>query len=285
MALLDDLILRFSKATTAFSPLQILECAIEKAHTDMSRRANGHKPVIQAASIKWLKNRFTTSSPFSLMNQVAFDDWHRKTCEAYCKHMNQQFAFSMTYGRAQKVLNMIFKYLYCTAQYKTKVDQITPFLHMTLDGYTLRWYKEVVVKYINDHLPKGVKKLKAGVVSDWSKMDQGAYIDIQYRIKNYLQSASDYQYTINASITYESTEEPTQNRKTIIVNVPFDPQRKFPFFAEFIIWEGEIARAKIETLLKGLNSTYTNWSNDQWAVNSAAKANLKQKLLNLYQSI
>ena len=165
MPLLDDLILRFSKTTTKFNPSKVLECAIEKAHADMSRRATGHKPEIQAESIAWLKNRFTTNSPFVLTNQTDFDNWHHTTCEDYRNHMNSKgFSFVMTYGRAQKVLNMTFKYLYCTSAYKADVENIISYLHMTLDGYTLRWYKEVVIKYINDNRPKNTAKLKVGDV-------------------------------------------------------------------------------------------------------------------------
>lgn len=289
MPLLDNLIIRFSSTTTNFKQGSELEEAIAKAHADMSRRANGHKSAIQAASIAWLTTRFKCNSPFVLNNQTDFDDWHHKTCEDYCKDMNSKgFAFIMTYGRAQKVLNMTFKYLYCTVPYKADVVKIIPFLHMTLDGYTLRWYKEIVVKYINANLQKGGAKLKVGDVSDWSKMNEigkHQYIEIQNRIRNYLHSTSNYQYTINTSIIDESIEEPTQNGNKIKVIVPFDPQRKNPFFAEFIIWEGEIVRAKIDNLLKGLNSTYINWPNDQWAVNNAVKADLKTKLSILCKSI
>ena len=300
MALLDDLILRFSKTTTKFDPAKVLESSITKAHADMSRRATGHKPEIQEESIRWLANRFKKFSPFACKKQEDFDKWHEDTCIAYCEELNlfavrKGFSFIMTYGRAQKVLNMTFKYLYCTSAYKADVVKIISFLHMTLDGYTLRWYKEVVVKYINDKRPQGTAKLKVGDVSDWSKMNEVGkhqYIDIQKRVRDYLHSASDYQYTINTSIVDDNVENSDESKKelikngnTITVNVPFDPKRNSPFFAEFIVWEGEIARAKIDNLLKGLNSTYMNWSNNQWAVNNAVKADLRTKLSILYKSI
>ena len=141
MPLLDDLIKRFSATTIGFPDSQELEHAIAKAHTDMSRRATGHKPEIQEESIRWLANRFKKLSPFAYKKQEDFDKWHEDTCNAYCKELNsfavrKGFSFIMTYGRAQKVLNMTFKYLYCTSKYKARVEKIIPFLHMTLDGYT-----------------------------------------------------------------------------------------------------------------------------------------------------
>ena len=288
MALLDDLIARFSKTTATFAPSHILDCAIAKAHADMSRRATGHNPAIQAESVAWLKQHFTTNPPFGCTTQSAFDKWHQDTCEDYRKHMNSKSTFFITYGRAQKVLNMTFKYLYCTATYKAQVEKIIPFLHMTLDGYTLRWYKEVVIKHFNDHRGSGVPKLNVGDVSDWSKMNEvgkHSYADIQNRIRDYLHSATSYQYTINTSVIDEGIDDPKQTENTIAVEIPFDPSRTNPFFAEFIVWEGEIVRTKIDSLLKALNSTYANWADTQWAVNNAVTSDLKTKLSILCKSI
>ncbi len=288
MALLDDLIKRFSATTLGFKMSKELECAIAKAHTDMSRRASGHTPEIQAESIEWLNSRFIKSSPFNCTNQTDFDIWHNETCKSYCEHMNSKgFSFVMTYGRAQKVLNMTFKYLYCTLTYKANVEKIIPFLHMTLDGYTLRWYKEVVVKYFNDNRAHGITKLKVGDVSDWSKMNESGkhqYIDIQKRIREYLRIAINYQYSINTAIIDEETQ-PDQKNNTINIDIPFDPMRKHPFFAEFIVWEGEIVRSKVDNLFKGLNGIYETWNDDRWAVNASVQLELKSKLITILKNI
>ena len=288
MALLDDLIARFSALTSGYAASTVLECAIASAHTDMSRRARGHKLKIQEASVQWLKDRFVADSPFARTSLLDFDRWHHETCEAYCRYMNSLgFSFVMTYGRAQKVLNMTFKYLYCTSAYRASVEGITSFLHMTLDGYTLRWYKEVVLKDINANRAKGVPKLKVGDVSDWSKMNERgkhSYMDIQNRIRAYLSGASHYHYSINTEII-EKEAQLNQCKNVINVAVSFDPARKQPFFAEFIVWEGEIVRSKIEGLFKGLNATYKTWSKDEWTVNADIKAELKSKLSVLLKTI
>lgn len=288
MLLLDNLIKRFSATTKNFPASQVLESAIAKAYTDMSRRANGHTPKIQEESIAWLSNRFVEKSPFNCVNPSDFDEWHKETCDQYCQHMNSKgFSFTMTCGRAQKVLNMTFKYLYCTVAYQKDVEKILPFLHMTLDGYTLRWYKEVVIKYINCNLSKGLSKLRVGDVSDWSKMnqvDKHQYIDIQNRIREYLKNNNYYHYSINTAIIDEEILE-KQKGNTINVNVQFDPQRKCPFYAEFIVWEGEIVRSKVENLFNGLNGIYKTWSDDKWAVNNEIKSELESKLNRVLSNI
>ena len=292
MPLLDDLIKRFSTTTIGFPDSQELEHAIAKAHTDMSRRATGHKPEIQEESIRWLANRFKKPSPFAYKKQEDFDKWHDDTCNAYCKELNsfavrKGFSFIMTYGRAQKVLNMTFKYLYCTSKYKACVEKIIPFLHMTLDGYTLRWYKEVVVKYFNDNRAHSITKLKVGDVSDWSKMNESGkhqYIDIQKRIREYLRINTNYRYSINTSIIDEETQSDQKNN-TINIEIPFDPMRKHPFFAEFVVWEGEIVRSKVDNLFKGLNGIYETWNDDRWAVNASIQLELKSKLTTILTNI
>lgn len=290
--LLCDLIKRFSKNTTGFASGKELEKSIEKAHTDMARRANGHRPEIQTESISRLKDCFITASPFSISSCVDFDAWHTETCNQYCSYMNswlksKGFSFYMTYGRAQKVLNMTFKYLYCTTAYKAKVESIAPFLHMTLDGYTLRWYRDVVDS-INK---KSSVKIKKCDISDWSKMNEKGkrqYIDIQKDIRAYLNSIADYQYYINTEIisTDESLEEQAKvSNKTITVTIPLDPTRKRPFYAEFIVWEGEIVRAKMENLFKGLNGIYKSIADDKWAINIDIETELKSKMSTILKVI
>ena len=289
---LTNQINRFSSnAATGIRPGYELEDAIKKAHADMSRRAKGHTDDIRNESVRFLCGYFRTHSPFAIADQGDFDEWHRKACERYCAQMNafitrNGFSFVITYGRAQKVLNMTFKYLFCTTAYRKNVEKIAAFLHMTLDGYTLNWYKEMVIPYFN-RLPGTVTKLKKGSVSDWSKMNEPGmyqYKDIQEGIREYLSSASDYQYSILTNIVDEEFDNGTPSSK-ILVSVPFDPARKTPFYAEFIVWAGEIVRAKMNGLLKGLNATYENWADDEWAVNAKLKTDLKRKLTTLAGSI
>ncbi len=286
--LLDDLIKRFSENTKGFTPRNVLEKSIKKAHADMARRANGHRDEIRKKSVEWLWEHFSAVPPFSFTSQSDFDTWHDNTCKEYCNHMNsfiksEGFSFDMTYGRAQKVLNMTFKYLYCTTAYKAKVESIAPFLHMTLDGYTLRWYSENVIDFINKFSPNKIKK---GDISNWSKMNEPSkreYVEIQNDIREYLKGVSNYNYSINTEIIDDETSEQqaddVKNKKvSISVSIPFDPTRKSPFYAELIVWEGEIVRAKMENLFKGLNGIYKSIAEDKWAINIGIETELKSKM-------
>lgn len=262
--------------------------SIALAHNDMARRAQGHTNEVKKASLEWWSNHFNNNNPFVISKPDDFDKWHLNACETYCKYMNEYMnkqkspkKFKITFGRAQKVLNMTFKYLYCTGTYKSDVEKLVSFLHMTLDGYTLRWYKEQIVKLD--------PSLKVGDVSEWSKMNEKApkhkYIDlqgdegIQNRIRKFLSSKNIYEYIINTEEILDDEEGEKKNKKELIFSQNVSP---YPFLAEFIIWKGEIIRANMESLLKGLNGCYKSWKKNSWAINNDIQSELKVKMDNIH---
>lgn len=223
-----------------------LKEAIGLAHADMSRRANGHTSAIKNASVKWLFDYFKApnTNHFFLSN---FDAWHEKACDDYCLDMNQKFkGFKMTVGRAQKVINMTFKYLYCTAAYRGDVEKIVGKLHMALDKYTLKWYKDNLVKY-------GQK----GAVPEWSKIDYYPdYKNIKETIFDYFQKKpSDYQDANGNDLP--------------------------PFLAEFIIWKKERILEDLGVFNKILNDLPKN----KWAIEQNKINSLKQDLLNIEKKL
>lgn len=246
--------------------------SISLAHNDMARRAQGHTDGVKKVSLEWWCKYFDDNSPFVISEQGDFDKWHFAACEAYCEYMKKQTflkKFDITFGRAQKVLNMTFKYLY-TSTYKKAVEKLVPFLHMTLDGYTLRWYKEQIVAKI--------KGLKVGDVSEWSKMNREQYEDIQKRIRCFLSNKSKYEYIINTEETLDNEEDEKKTKKELIFSQNVSP---YPFLAEFIIWKGEIIRVNMESLLKGLNGCYKSWKKNSWAINNDIQSELKAKMDNI----
>lgn len=257
---------------TDFDKKGELLLSIALAHNDMARRAQGHTDEVKKESLKWWCKYFDDNSPFVISAQGDFDKWHCDACEAYRGYMNKQKfpkKFDITFGRAQKVLNMTFKYLY-TSTYKKNIEKLVPFLHMTLDGYTLRWYKEQIVAKI--------KGLKVGDVSEWSKMHGKQYEDIQKRIRCFLSNEPKYEYIINTEETLDNEEGEKKTKKELIFSQKVSP---YPFLAEFIIWKGEIIRVNMESLLKGLNGCYKSWKKNSWAINNDIQGELKEKMDNI----
>ena len=74
-------------------------------------------------------------------NYDEFNDKHTKLCEKWTGKFDDQLAF---YGKAQKIVNMAFKYLYCCADaddYSKKENDYFKYCHVPLDTFTLEWFR------------------------------------------------------------------------------------------------------------------------------------------------
>ena len=101
-------------------------------------------------------------------DQDYFDQKHKKMCESLITSFGD---YSITYGQAQKIVNMAFKYLYCCKGAEEKKDHFK-YCHMALDTYTLNWYK----RKTGDN------------PEEWSKLDDEKYV----KIKDYIRDHLDY---------------------------------------------------------------------------------------------
>ncbi len=101
-----------------------------------------------------------------------FDIWHK---ECFCKKFIVELrnnGYIASYGQAQKVVNMAFKYLYCCdGVNRDKFKNC----HMALDTFTLNWFVRVVCEEKNIYN-----------VGMWSKIDEDTYPKIQIKIRDYL---------------------------------------------------------------------------------------------------
>lgn len=201
-----------------------LPVAIEIAYADMARRQTGHTPAIKNVCFEWL-----VKSVFAYTDSISdFDAWHKETCEALVSKWNAVKGSFGTVGRAQKVINMAFNYLSCISG---NYSQLLPHCHMTLDSYTLAWYKKKVRPWAEI---KGRPDVK--ILVEWSKInDYGDYMLIQANIREYLKTDATYAITLDS-------------RTTKLI-----PLSQVPIEAEFVIWEGQIIEAKYLNLIKELN--------------------------------
>ena len=126
-------------------------------------------------------------------NEKEFDDWHEKICEDFLKRFRLK---DNKYGKAQKVINMTFKYIYCLEGAKEREDYFR-FCHMPLDSITLEWFyrlKEKGVKITIDNKEEKICR-KYPSWSNLRKTSSGekkdreyGYVDIQNAIRKYLEN-------------------------------------------------------------------------------------------------
>ncbi|MEE1126242.1 MAG: hypothetical protein U0L18_09990 [Acutalibacteraceae bacterium] len=221
----------FSKEN--FKEKKDIRSAIEKAYADMSRRAQGHTFEMKEDIVNWLiKDVFNT--PFDFKSQEDFNNWHKEICLELKKHHNNFDSKFGKIGRSQKVINMSFKYLACV---DNTYNNVLPYCHMTLDSYTLNWFKSI---------NKDFKNIKWSTIDDYEQ-----YAFIQEKIRKHLDNKAIYSIKIGTE-------------KTSGLELPCSP-----FEAEYIIWEGEKINNKYNSLLKEINN-YKNCGKekDKWLIGS-----------------
>ena len=126
-------------------------------------------------------------------NNLSFNAWHEKTCFWFMDDYNKASGANIKAGKAQKIINMSFKYLFCLSDATNYADSFKD-CHMPLDSYTIEWFcEEVLPMGFNKGKKRGtgasVSKIKE---KSWSQLDYGnvdevgSYAWIQDQIKEYL---------------------------------------------------------------------------------------------------
>ncbi len=119
--------------------------AVTKAYGDMSPRTiKGHCLYIQEQCIPYLADRFSAYFCGKMPEtQAEFDRWHDETCRSFLGVLNEALQKKglapQAYGKAQKTVNMTFKYLYCLRPEDVQRGWFR-YCHMPLDTYTLSWF-------------------------------------------------------------------------------------------------------------------------------------------------
>lgn len=201
--------------------LEVFAAAVAQGYDDAKRTFTGISQVWESDETR--KSSFFTEIAEKIYEvfkntSTEFDVWHKDACVFFRNKLNQMTDSERnpynkaTYGQAQKVINMTFKYLYCMKDADYYHD-IFDKCHMPLDSFTLEWYRRYVCKdYIFEKNSKA--KLKSDTV--WSKLVQEEYTAITALINAKLSSKDK---PLSFKIGLNDFHLPTQ-----------------PLYTEFIIW-------------------------------------------------
>lgn len=201
----------------------LFKAAVEQGYNDAKRTFTG-------IGEKWGKTLDKEDFFESLAREIQkvflekepkeFDDWHKETCDLFISKLKEHYP--ATYGQAQKVINMAFKYLYClkeadAKEYKIIFDKC----HMPLDSYTLEWiFQELYPQYTF----KGMNIL---LISSNTNEGEKFY-------KKYTPSWSNLNLPMNAE---NALDEDNNYSYVLIKNlVNFHLKDIPPLKAEFVIW-------------------------------------------------
>lgn len=229
---------------------KVFPAAVKLGYLDMCRTCSGIGKKISDEQRKDIFDKIGTEikarieEADSIANQKDFDELHEKLCQ-FCTEQFKKYDYSITYGQAQKIINMAFKYLYCC---EGATEGIFTYCHMPLDSFILKWCSEC-------DLPEKCNE------DAWSKLEKDKYVKIQQEIRAYL----------NQGNTYKVGGNEVDLPKTVLD-------------AEFIIWPEEVRRTslkELENLLKKLGEDKYFVENisedDRKALRESMKTIIKEK--------
>lgn len=242
-----------------------IEHSVWRALRDYTARTEGKKDGESSASadkmikaipefIKELNIYFERDIPYALQNE--YDEWHHQMCDLFIYEITKsKIRSEVKYGKAQKIVNMSMKTVYCLngADKKAK-EGYFKFCHMPLDSITLNWFRNYVAEdwfNVEKKRDQRIKiSLEGGPLPKWSSLTFVAAEDFKSYCDKISQYSKDnpYDYMFIVTMISEYFKQET--------NPYYDLT---PFEAEFYIWpetQYEMAADALikQNLLKNLQS-------------------------------
>lgn len=174
-------------ATNPTSP-EAIRTVSKRAYRDLSRTLHGIGTHPDKTTL--LEDTHTSLHNFvTKLEKVAtrgeFDDRHNAWCQDRIRFFDEyphpdRTAFALTYGQAQKWINMTLKYLAVLDH--PVIVSVYPYLHIPIDSIV---YKEAA----HPTAGVGVPRPPGGV--SWSKLDLEQYRDYQQQLRGSIADSSD----------------------------------------------------------------------------------------------
>lgn len=227
---------------------------------DMSRRGNISNAKEKLTETNSLTNLAKNINTLLLSETETFDEWHKNACECIIND-NKKSKITITYGQAQKLVNMSLKYIYCLEDFDTEIN-VTAW-HMTLDSYTLNWIAQHLYKptgrgnqtELSDtiNIKDLAKELSGCFSSSKDEFEDKSEEEIENKIKEKIKTLSKFVENIKWNNLDDNGYKYLQ--KKIKEFLDTDP----PFIAEFYIWP-QMQIELIETNIQKDMKTLTKYT-------------------------
>lgn len=146
------------------------KAAIERAVFDLMARTltpTGAEGKFSTAVIEPLRQKLDKwfQMPEENINEESFDTWHNEACEVVLKVLNIYYTndkegkVPVQYGKAQKIVNMTMKELYCLPG-SEMYEKHFAYCHIALDSFTLEWYKRNVITWCESCYDAWIKSVQ-----------------------------------------------------------------------------------------------------------------------------
>lgn len=199
-------------------------------------------------------------------NKADFDNWHNEACSVVLNVLNIYYrkknsSLNVPYGKAQKIVNMAFKYMYCSmwclrtsvfgvdenlgtaciSGCKFKIDKFEH-CHMPLDSFILEWFnrRKIIGKKGLTLTDKSGNKFIKGNVDEWSNLEYvktGKKYEYNFFVKEIralFTDEADFNST-NKAAGYVKYISDKKTGKPCFTDNEFEQYT--PLQAEFFIWD------------------------------------------------
>lgn len=116
----------------------------------------------------------------TISDQKNFDSFHNELCKWFLDGLNKVRRMvglpDATYGNAQKMINILFKYLICFDDYLDFADLFS-YCHMPIDNNILRDFLRLGVPGVVT-IPSKVEFVWGGVAQSWHEFDELHYLNL-----------------------------------------------------------------------------------------------------------
>lgn len=234
-----------------------IKYSVRRALHDYTARTESKKEDESLASVEKMFNAipqfiielstyFNMETPYAKVED--YDIWHHKMCELFkTEIINSKIRSTLTYGKAQKIVNMSMKTIYCLngAEQKARAG-FFKFCHMPLDSITINWFRIYVAEsWFNDKKKQKERikiSLEGGPLPKWSSLtfDSPKLFDDYCNEINQYNKINPYDYMFFVTMIRKYFE---QKEKNPYYNLT-------PFEAEFYIWPEMQYEMAAETLIK-----------------------------------
>ena len=215
------------KTCLSNATIDVFNAAVQTAYNDAARTFTGiggksdkAKKILAGEIKKYFDNKMPC------VTKDDFDGLHFNLCKAFIDQLKKDGYNSATYGQAQKVVNMTFKYLYCLPDATTTYNEYFEYCHVALDSFTLEWIWRNC-----DPRSRDLNKYEA-----WSNLNKDDYYAGKTKRPGYDSIVALYRDKIPSSLHTDCT----------------------PFQAEFIFWPEIQMHLATEAFYFALNDNMSN---------------------------
>ena len=204
--------------------IKALKCA-QRAYLDLNRTLTFNKEYAEKAKTKAERERISDQvhkifsdkisedirdAVLKMLNETktkeSFDLWHHELCKKVCDASNIKVEIDgckysvledkMSYGQAQKWINMTIKYMWLIGDWKEQMDKKSDFFHVPVDSYIIEsQWGESFIPYVNKdkliykstangHKKGDYKPYTEDLVKSWSTWGSDEYLAFQKGLRD-----------------------------------------------------------------------------------------------------